>query len=628
MGDARLLDITGQLPPRFDAAFAALAPRLGFGRGAAGFPVAVRQTMGKGLRVEKTQAGASLCWEKPVQLYRALSLLREHWDEAEFCCRETPCFETLGMMLDVSRNAVLTIPSLRDILEQMSLMGMDLGMMYTEDTYEIPGQPYFGWMRGRYTQQELRDLDDYADMLGIELCPCIQTLGHLNRALHWPALARLKDNEEVLLADSDETYLFLEQAIAAAVAPYRSRRVHIGMDEAHGIGLGAHLRRFGYEDAHAIIRRHLQRVLQITQALGLDAMMWSDMYFRPDSPTGGYYDSGEPSKKSLEAVSKDVTLVYWDYYHEDKAEYAEMLRKHRLLGAPVAFAGGIWTWAGPAPDYGKTVAAAVPGLQAAKEAGVPLVLAAAWGDNGAEANLRTALLGMQLFAEFNYTGVYNEAQVARRFAVCCHGDAQAFLQLSRFNAVPGMKSGKLRPVNAAKFLLYQDPLVQLYEQDVQGLPLAAHYAALEEEYRAYAERDGEYALLWRFYAQLARVLAGKCRWHEGIGPAVRAGDKTAAEKLAQSLEDVARQAETLRVLWRQLWNSTNKPFGFEILDGRMGAVCARLETARSRVLDWTAGGQAPAELLEPALPYTRMADGALFGSYAVGEIVSACKIDV
>lgn len=39
-------------------------------------------------------------------------------------------------------------------------------------------------------------------MLGIELCPCVQTLGHLNRALHWPAMRRLQDNDEVLLADS------------------------------------------------------------------------------------------------------------------------------------------------------------------------------------------------------------------------------------------------------------------------------------------------------------------------------------------------------------------------------------------------------------------------------------------
>ena len=533
------------------------------------------------------------------------------------------------MMLDVSRNAVLTVQGVCSMLEKMALMGMNLAMMYTEDTYEIPNQPYFGWMRGRYSMQELRQLDDYADMLGIELCPCIQTLGHLNRALHWPALAGLKDNEEALLADSEDTYAFLEQAIAAAVAPYRSRRIHIGMDEAHGIGLGAHLRRFGYEDPHAIIQRHLERVLAITQKLGLNAMMWSDMYFRPDSPTGGYYDSGEPSPQAICSVPDGVTLVYWDYYHQEKEHYADMLRKHSLLGAPTAFAGGIWTWTGPAPDYEKTIAASVPGLQAAREAGTPLVLAAAWGDNGAEANLQTALPGMQLYAEFNYTGQYDPVHLAQRFAACCGEALQPFLRLGAFNHAPGMQSGALRPVNAAKFLLYQDPLVQLYEEDLRGLALAEHYCALEQEYAGYAAQAGEYAPLFEFYCALARVLAGKCLWHQQIGTAVRENNKQQAAQLAESLRETREQAEKLRILWREVWQQSNKPFGFEILDGRMGAVCARMETAASRVEAWAQGNApAPLELLEPTLPYTRMADGALFGSYAVGEIVSACKIDI
>ena len=50
-----------------------------------------------------------------------------------------------------------------------------------------------------------------------------------------------------LLADSEETYSFLRQILTAASAPYRSKRIHIGMDEAHGVGMGAHLRLHGYE---------------------------------------------------------------------------------------------------------------------------------------------------------------------------------------------------------------------------------------------------------------------------------------------------------------------------------------------------------------------------------------------
>lgn len=622
-----LLCFSGALPEHFDEAFRLLAPELDFGRAADGLPVALQR--GDCLRVEKSAGGARVTWARPVQAYRALSLLRQHWEEGAFLLEERPCFETAGVMFDVSRNAVLLPDTIRFFLRKMALMGLNLGMMYTEDTYEVPEQPYFGYKRGRYTMEELRALDDYADTLGIELCPCIQTLGHMNRALHWPALAHLKENEEVLLADEEATYAFLEQLVAAAAAPYRSRRIHIGMDEAHGIGLGAHLRRHGYEDPHAIIRRHLARVLEITRRHGLSAMMWSDMFFRPDSPTNGYYDTGMPSRAAIEAVPPDVTLVYWDYYHESEQAYAEMLEKHAALGAPTVFTGGVWTWCGPALDYDKTIAASVPALTACKKAGVPLVLAAAWGDNGAESNFCSALLAFQLYAEFTYSGVYDADALDRRFACCCGAPAKAFRELSRFNAVSGMRSSALRPVNAAKFLLYQDPLVQLYEADTEGLAMAAHYAALETRYRDYAAQTPAFAQLFTFYALLAQALSRKCAWHEQAAQAVRGQDRALAARLAEALPEAIQAMEELRGAWRALWEATNRPYGFEIIDLRLGGVAARLSTAAARMRAFAAGEIADIpELSSPALPYTRMADGTLFGSYAVGEIVSACKLDI
>lgn len=622
-----LLSFSGALPEHFQRALEELGPLLGFAAGDRGAPVEVCQAQGP--EVEKRDGRIRLGWKKPVHLYRALSLLREGWEEPVYVRRERPCFET-GVMFDVSRNAVLKPESLRLLLCRMALMGIDAGMMYTEDTYEVPEEPYFGYMRGRYSIEELRSLDGYAAALGIELIPCIQTLGHLNRFLHWPAARRYADNSEVLLADSEETYALLRRMLRAAIAPYRTRRIHIGMDEAHGIGLGAHLRRYGYEDPHAIIRRHLLRVKALTDELGLEPMMWSDMYFRPDSPTDGYYDSGEPSQAAIDSVVPGVRLVYWDYYHNTEAEYESMLAKHRKLAGTPFFAGGVWTWAGPAPDYEKTLQTTLPALTACKAAGVPFVLVTAWGDDGAEASFLTALPGMQLYAEFSYTGGYDGARLARRFRTCCGGDIGPFLGLSRFNGVPGTRPTPIQPVNAAKFLLYQDPMVQLFARDLEGLALSEHFAGLAGEYKGYAAAEGPFQLLMAFYAQLAQVLAGKCRWHESIAAAVAREDRAAAGALAADLEEVERDAAELRRIWRELWMGVNKPYGFEVIDGRMGAVQARLETARTRVSAWAAGnaGERLEELREAPLPYTLREDGALSGCYAVGDIVSACKINM
>ena len=99
-----------------------------------------------------------------------------------------------------------------------------------------------------------------------------------------PRCGACRTTTKYFLADSEETYSFLRQILTAASAPYRSKRIHIGMDEAHGVGMGAHLRLHGYEKPYDILRRHLKRVLDIVNELGLSPMMWSDMYFRPESP--------------------------------------------------------------------------------------------------------------------------------------------------------------------------------------------------------------------------------------------------------------------------------------------------------------------------------------------------------
>ena len=58
-----------------------------------------------------------------------------------------------------------------------------------------------------------------------------------------------------------------------------SRRINIGMDEAHMLGLGKHLERYGYQDRMQIMLRHYRRVIDIAHEFGYEPMMWSDMFF-------------------------------------------------------------------------------------------------------------------------------------------------------------------------------------------------------------------------------------------------------------------------------------------------------------------------------------------------------------
>ena len=94
-------------------------------------------------------------YETPRDAFRALSFLPAFLkDKAPI--RQKAKFETLCIMVDCSRNAVVNVESVKKLLLHMASMGFNALMLYTEDTYELPEFPYFGHLRGRYTKAELK----------------------------------------------------------------------------------------------------------------------------------------------------------------------------------------------------------------------------------------------------------------------------------------------------------------------------------------------------------------------------------------------------------------------------------------------------------------------------------------
>ena len=66
-----------------------------------------------------------------------------------------------GVMLDMSRNAVMRPSEVKNFARIIKSFGYNMIQLYTEDTYEVDGEPYFGYLRGRYSKQEIRDIVEY-----------------------------------------------------------------------------------------------------------------------------------------------------------------------------------------------------------------------------------------------------------------------------------------------------------------------------------------------------------------------------------------------------------------------------------------------------------------------------------
>ncbi len=544
-----------------------------------------------GAVVEKKGMDVVVHYTRKTDAFRALGrLLGESGPAIARKFSETSRFDLLGIMIDCSRNGVLKADTLKALMRRCALMGINAFILYTEDTYEVPGEPFFGYLRGRYTQEELRDLDVYANTLGIEMFLSIQTLGHLGQVLQWPAYAGSRDVEEVLIAEEKKTYELIEKMIAAATAPFRSRRLHVGMDEAHGLGTGRYLKLHGYKRAFDIFNGHLQRVRDLCHKQGVRPMIWSDMYFRLGSKTNHYYDKKSAIPKDVAAsIPKDVQLTYWDYYHTESAFYTEWIKRHRALGFEPLVAGGVWTWNHfwAALPFSFTTTDAC--MKACKAQKIREVFATLWGDDGMECDIFSALPGLQFFAEHAYSNSVNQELLRANFRGSCDADFDAWVRASEIDSVPCLSTPKKSNTNVGKWLLWDDPFLGLMEPQLAGISLRGHYQKLARSLSASARKlPANRRLL--FPAQLAKVLSLKCELRRHLVKAYREGDKKRLKAL------VIGDLKTLRVevdrLWkyhRELWLDTYKPFGWEVIEGRYGGLRTRLQSLSERLQQYLQG---------------------------------------
>lgn len=579
-----------------------LLHELGVDLGEDGIPLQVELSEGD-LEVGREQSHAYIRYGRKHQFFRGFGLLIQHSRKSDtFHLREKQQFDQVGPMFDLSRNAILTVDSFKFMLNKMALMGMNTVMLYMEDTYEIEGEPYFGYMRGRYTQEELKEIDDYADQFGIEAFPSIQTLAHLEEFLKWEPIKHYRDTKGALLVGSEQTDSLIERMIEAASAPFRSNKIHIGMDEAEELGRGKYLDINGYESRFDIMISHLDKVLAAVRKRGLKPMMWSDMFLKLASGNGDEYYDKETSipEEMARQIPKDVDMVYWDYVHMEPEDYEKVIANHRPLGCNLVFAGAVWIFNTFGVNYGLSLNASDVALQVCKQEGIREVYATMWGDDGNEGNPFAALLGLQLYAEHAYSEQKpTQAQLAERVKFCTGIEMNAFLQLKDLDEIPGQEPNNAKQSNPSKFLLYQDVLLGLFDKQIEGLDLANHYAELEHRIREQRNNDAELDYLFEMPEKLSAVLKRKSEIGIALKQAYDSKDTNTLKHMATSvLPAIAKAVQELRAAHRTQWLRMFKPFGWEVIDIRYGGVISRLDTASIRILDYVEGRIARIEELE------------------------------
>ena len=499
-------------------------------------------------------------------------------------------YERFGVMIDMSRNAVMNVPALKNFISVLKRMGYNCVMLYTEDTYEIEGEPFFGYLRGRYTEKELKEIDDYAYSIGVEVIPCIQTLAHLNAYIRWKKTPI--DCGDILLVDDDRTYALIDKMFATLKRCFRSNLIHLGMDEAHMLGRGTHLDVYGYEKSEVLMNRHLKKVNEMAKGYGYESLIWSDMFFR--SWNNGKYNV---SKREIpDSVKKDypggVIPVYWNYYSRDQETYDNMLDNHKQLSGNIWFAGGAWSWSGITPHNTFSLDTMFPAMRSCRQNKIKNVIITLWGDDGAECSHFSQLPALYHIIEYA-KGNEDTEKIKKKFESLFKIPYDSFMKLDLPNSVTGIGGTE----NPSKYMLYTDPFLGFFDSTVSD-GMGEKYGQAKTELYGIAKTSRTYGYVFKTIAALCEVLELKYEIGVRTRRAYRAGDKEELKKIADDYLEIARRMKKLHAALSYQWHKENKPHGFDIQEIRIFGVAGRIESLRHRILDYVNGRVAALEELE------------------------------
>lgn len=488
------------------------------------------------------------------------------------------------VMIDCSRNAVMNVKSVKKFAETVKSLGFDSLMLYTEDTFEVDNEPYFGYMRGRYSKDEIKELDAFCNNIGIELIPCIQTLAHLNAIFKWwDEYMPINDCDDILLCGEERTYTLIDNIFKTLSECYSTRKVHIGMDEAYRVGLGKYLDKHGYEKRFDIINRHLHRVCEIADKYGFKPMLWSDMFVKLALNSTEYYAEANLDEiRAAADLPENVSLVYWDYYSKDYDRYKKMINVNKAFDRPVLFAGGAWTWRGFAPDNKFSFETTEPALRACRDCGIEDIIITVWGDDGGECSPFAVLPALSYASSLlNGNGTLEEAKGKfEELTGMSFGDMTLLDELDK-------PSKKLEGA-PSKYLIYNDPFSGMVDYMIES-GVNEYYEKLKLKLEAVKPAEA-FKEMFDFYISLCGALAVKSELGIKTRAAYDKKDKQALLKLAESDYTLAiERINECHKAYRKLWLKFNKPFGFDIQDIRFGGVIKRLETCKTALIEFCEG---------------------------------------
>lgn len=569
-----MMKLVHELPERFHKGIEKLQEYGFLNDGLEG--IALQAVHGNKIMIEKRDSCIKITYDKEPHFYMALVRSLSVKDGVHVIDAKV---SRLGLMVDCSRNAVLKPNMVKRLICVLVMAGYDYLELYTEDTYELPDEPYFGYKRGRYSEAELKEIVAFADLFDMEMVPCIQTLAHLKRLANWMPYFAHMDIDDILLVGDERTYNLIRKCLRFCKEVFHTKRINIGGDEAYNLGLGKYREKNGIRPKHDIYLEHMKKVFEICKEEGFEPEFWAD----------GLYRTKESERENKQLFDGTQTPIVWMYGYSfmkgfvtNKDLTKEYLHRIRDYAGKVMYTGTFFKFLGYAPYNEYSYRAMDEYFAAVEECKVDHVMMTAWGDDGNECSVYAVMPSIWYAANKLFP---------------CDVDLSALIEMvSGYSKEEWELCDKLNTIrpgldtmcNAARYMLHNDFLLGLLDANTPD-DAGAIFEKLLPKFEELSQRDSQFAYLFASYEALCRVLICKATYGKRLRYAYQNGDKETLRKMIDELAEIKVDMQTFYDVYRSQWMKENKDFGFEVIDVRVGGLIARVDTVTKLLNDYLSG---------------------------------------
>lgn len=473
----------------------------------------------QGYRLTITPAGIEIIAAEAAGVFYGIGTLIQLLDAAAgpalptLAIRDWPDFPVRGVMLDVSRDKVPSMDTLRRLINLLAGWKVNQFQLYTEHTFAYRNHPEVWAQASPLTGEDILDLDAYCRERFVELVPNQNCFGHMHHWLTHPRYAPLAETAGEFdlpwgrregpfsLCPGDPRSLELIRSLLDELLPhFTSRRFNGGCDETFDLGQGRSREACAQRGKGRVYLEFLQSIAREVHRRGHTLQFWGDIVLQ--------------YPELIRELPADCTALAWGY--EAEHPFREQGMRFRAAGIPFYVCPGTSSWCSLAGRTDNALRNLANAALNGGEQGATGYLVTDWGDDGHWQHLPVSYPGFAMGAAYAWAYEANRS-IDVGGAVGWHAfrdgtgqSGRAAYALGNVYRAPGVEIGNA----SLLFRVLQTPLDQIAVLGVEAGGWECTLRAVDEAIMPLAHSHigrPDAGLIVREFDLTARLMRHACR---------------------------------------------------------------------------------------------------------------------